>query len=105
MNIEFWIGIILAGCVFGYVYYQWGLKRDGKRRSVLDAERAGWDWYQVKLRLPYMYTEAGRGMIVVEVKARDKEHAQEEARRLLKGRSMTRCTWVAVNKIEQGNTK
>lgn len=99
MDIGFWVGIVLAGCVFGYVHYQWGLRQDEKKRAALDVARADWDWYQVKLRLPYMYTEAGRGIIVVEVKARDKEHAQEEARRLLKGRSMTRCTWVAVNKV------
>lgn len=99
MGIEFWAGLIIAGCAFGYLHYWMGVRRDEKRRSSLDAERAGWDWYQVKLRLPYMYTESGRGIIIVEVKARDRKHALEEAKKLLKGRSMTQCTWVAVNKL------
>lgn len=99
MGIEFCAGIVIAGCAFGYLHYWMGTRRDEKRRSAENAERANWDWYQVKLRLPYMYTESGRGAVIVEVKARDKEHAQEEAKKLLKGRSMTQCVWVAVNKL------
>lgn len=99
MEFCFLFGTLLLGCSLGYIHYYCGSKRDAQRRAELDLERANWDWYQVKLRLPYMFTEAGRGIIIVEVKAPDKEHAQEEAKKILKGRSMTRCTWVAVNKM------
>ena len=99
MEIQFMFGFILLGCSLGYLHYLWGRKRDEKKRNAVAKEMASWDWYQVKLRLPYMYTDAGRGIIIVEVKARDKEHAQEEAKKLLKSRSMARCTWVAVNKL------
>lgn len=91
--------IVLAGIAFGYAYYLLGNRRDEKKRAKLDAERAEWSWYVVKLRLPDMYVEAGRGIITVEVKAKNKEHAQQEARKILKGRSLTRCVWVAVNKL------
>ena len=91
------IGVILAGVSFGYAFYLWGNHRDEKRMAKLRSERTDWKWYVVKLRLPYMYTEAGRGIIVVEVKAKDEEHARNEAKKVLKGRTLTHCTWVAVN--------
>lgn len=99
MDIGFTIGFLLLGCTLGYLYYLWGNKQDAKKWSQLEQDRASWDWYQVKLRLPYMHVEAGRGIIIVEVKARDEAHAQEEAKKVLKGRSMTRCTWVSVDKL------
>ena len=96
MNFTVMLGLLLLGCSLGYIHYEWGKKRDAERRSKLNEEKAGWDWYQVKLRLPYMYIEDNRGSVVVEVKAKDRDHAQEEARKLLKMRSMANCEWITV---------
>lgn len=102
MSVGIVIGILVGGFSIGYAFHLWGNMRDEKRLAKMDAERELLDWYVVKLRLPYMYTEAGHGVVTVEVKAKDKDQAWQDAKKILKGRSLTCCTRVAVNKLKSG---